>query len=162
MTVRIYNTPTPAEHLLKDITSELTPAAGIAGKLRGEVSVDRPVITVEGTWNGGNYAFIADFARYYYIVNRDLLTKDLTVLYLESDPLMSFASSIGNLPIQVLRTQLQPSEGSTKGYDVYIADPKMQTEARKIYIRYEDPSFDFSYPDEPNSATYQYVLGVIG
>lgn len=162
MTVRIYNTPTPAEHLMKDIAGELTPAAGIAGKLRGEVSVDRPVITVEGTWNVGNYAYIPDFARYYYIVNRDLMTKDLTVLYLESDPLMSFASSIGSLSIQVLRTEKKADEGTTAGYDVYIADPKMQTEARKIYIRYEDPSFDFSYPDEPNAATYQYVLGVIG
>lgn len=162
ITVHIYNTPTAPEHLYKDITTVISPAAGYTGDVRGDISVDAPVILIQATILSGNYVYIPEFGRYYWITDRNIERTDLTELTLRSDPLMSFASSIVNLPIQVTRAQLQPAEGSTAGYDVYIADGKMQTEARKIYIRYEDPSFDFTYPDEANSATYQYVLGVIG
>lgn len=123
MTVHIYNTPTPAEHLTKDITSELTPAAGIAGKLRGNVSVDHPVITIEGTWKTGNYVYIPDFARYYFIEpDRDLTTKDMTTISLISDPLMSFSAGILSLPILATRCeQAAVSEGDT-GYNSHLPD----------------------------------------
>lgn len=144
MTVHIYNTPTPAEHLTKDITSELTPAAGIAGKLRGNVSVDQPVITIEGTWNSGNYVYIPDFARYYYITNRDLITKDLTVLYLESDPLMSFAAAISSLPIMAARTEKQATDTDPAGYNSMLFDGRQKSLVRHQIQRKLIMSFSWS------------------
>lgn len=162
ITVHVYNTPTSPEHLYKDLSTVISPAAGYTGDVRGDISVDAPVVLIQATILSGNYVYIPEFGRYYWITDRNIERTDLTELTLRSDPLMSFASEIRQLPIQVIRTEKKADEGTTAGYDVYIADTKMQTEARKIYIRYEDPSFDFSYPDEPNAATYQYVLGVIG
>lgn len=125
MTVHIYNTPTSPDHLIKDVTSvgvELTPAVGVSGAVRGEMVIDRPVVEITGSWRDGNYAYIPDFDRYYYIKSRDLTRKDLTILVLESDPLMSFAVGIRSLPILATRCeQAAIAEGDT-GYNSHLAD----------------------------------------
>lgn len=124
MTVHLYNVPESPEHLTKTCTADtrITPADGVSGAVRGAVSIDRPVVEIQGSYPGGNYCYIPDFARYYYITDRDLERKDLTVLQLESDPLMSFAAGILLLPVLTTRCeQAAVSEGDV-GFNAHLPD----------------------------------------
>lgn len=167
MTVHIYNTPTASEHLIKDVTSagvELTPAVGVSGAVRGEIVIDRPIVEITGSWRDGNYAYIPDFGRYYYIRSRDLTQKDLTVMLLESDPLMSFAAAIQGLPVYVTRTEQEAKEANHNcGWNSYLHDSAVQRTVREFTIVTSDPYIPaFEYPDKSYDTEYQYILGVIG
>lgn len=164
MTVHIYNTPTAPEHLYKDVSDDvrLTPEAGIGGAVRGAVVVDNPVVTVEGTWKSGNYCYIPDFGRYYYIIERDLERKDLTVLYLQSDPLMSFASQILDQTILVNRCTKKAEPGDPAGYNSYLHDGQIRISSQSYYREFAVPGISFEYPTNYNNVTPQYILGVIG
>lgn len=133
MTVHLYNTPTAPEHLYKDVSDDvrLTPEIGVSGAVRGAISIDAPVVELSGSWRTGNYAYIPDFGRYYWIRGRDLERKDLTVLVLESDPLMSFASQIITLPIHVNRCEKQALYSGDIGYNGMIPDPRQIVLARQ-------------------------------
>lgn len=120
--IKVYNTPTSSDHLTKDLTSTGVYIGSYKGTVRGEISVDAPEITVEATLETGNYCEIIDFGRYYYIRDRKILRTGLTVLRLESDPLMSFAAGIRSLPILATRCeQAAVSEGDV-GYNAHLPD----------------------------------------
>lgn len=131
MTIHIYNTPTAPEHIYKDISTVITPADGVSGAVRGAISIDAPVVELSGSWRTGNYAYIPDFGRYYWIRGRDLERKDLTVLVLESDPLMSFSGQILDLPVLVDRCEKQALFAGDIGYNGMIPDPRQIVLARQ-------------------------------
>lgn len=130
ITVHVYNTPTAPEHLYKDLTTEISPAAGYTGDVRGEISVDAPVVLLQATILTGNYVHIPEFGRYYWITDRNIERTDLTELTLQSDPLMSFASQIVSLPILASRTQKQSTDTDPVGYNSMLYDGNQKTLVR--------------------------------
>ena len=83
----------------KDIVlnKSLSTIATLSGEFRATVDALRPTIIVDGAVASNvNYAYIADFGRYYYVADRQELTKDLTELSLYTDVLQSFATQLAN------------------------------------------------------------------
>lgn len=165
MNVTIYNTSTGAEHVVKDISAG-TVVGSYSGDVRGEVSVEQPVIEIEATITTGNYAYIDAFGRYYWITERNVIRTGLTELYLKSDPLFTFWQSgqLQTLPIYVTRSEQQPTESNGNcGFNTYIPDRFVQKTARTFTIVKIDTSIPkFEYPDEELNTAKQYILGVIG
>lgn len=163
MNVTIYNTPTAAEHVVKDISSTV---GTYAGNARGEISVDRPVIEIEDTILTGNYAYISEFGRYYWISERNVLRTGLTELVLHSDALFTFwqTGQLQTLPIYVTRSEQQPTEVNANcGFNTYVPDRYVQKTARTFSIVKIDTTVPkFEYPDSALSTERQYILGVIG
>lgn len=137
MTLTIYNVESDPDHLQQTL-----PASAVGtytGAARDPVSVDAPVIMVQAQILTGNYAYIPEFGRYYWIREKNVLRNDLSVLTLESDPCMSFAAGIKGLPVYALRTSRRAnSTAETTGYNADIPDSKVQCEqaarCRNIYI----------------------------
>lgn len=165
MDVTVYNTPTGAEHVVKDISAG-TVINTYKGDVRGEVSVDQPIIIVEATVTTGNYAYIDVFGRFYWIRERNVIRTGLTELVLKSDPLFSFwqTSQIQTLPIYVTRSEQRPQESNgNNGYNTYIPDRFVQKTARTFTIVKKDTNIPkFEYPDSALNTDRQYILGVIG
>lgn len=163
MTLHIYNTTTDPEHAIKDLSNVVSPAGGYQGNVRDAVSIDRPVIMVQATITTGNYAYIPDFGRYYWILEKTVVRTGLTQLILQSDPLHSFYAQYAALPLYVTRCEQTANENNPHGYNTYIRDSTIQKTAREFTIVKNDPNFSkFEYPDNPGQNVYQYILGVIG
>lgn len=137
MTLTVYNVQSDPDHLQQTL-----PASAVGtytGAARDPVSVDAPVISVQAQILTGNYAHIPEFGRYYWIREKNVLRNDLTVLTLESDPCMSFATGIKALPVYALRTsKLALSESDVTGYNADIPDSRIPCEqaarSKNIYI----------------------------
>ena len=165
MIVTVYITGSDPQHVVKDLT---TVVGSYAGDVRGEVSVDRPVVLIQATIETGNYVYIDEFDRYYWITDRNIVRTDLTELTLRSDPLMTFGRSstspLYGLPIYVTRTEQQAAEANSScGWNAYIPDRTVQKTARTFTKVTVDPYIPkFEYPDSALSTERQYILGVIG
>lgn len=104
MNVTIYNVPSDPKHMQQTLPAAI---GTYSGALREPVSVDQPVITLQAQITVGNYAYISDFGRYYWIREKNVLRDQITVLTLDSDPLMSFAQGILQLPAYVYRSSAE-------------------------------------------------------
>ena len=163
MTFDIYNTTTAPEHLYKDISTVISPAAGYSGAVRGELSVDMPTVRIEAAITTGNYVKIRELGRYYWITERNVIRDGLTELTLKSDPLMSFASQILTLPIYVTRTEQRATEEKPLGWNSYLHDSNIPKTSREFTIIKIDTTIPkFEYPDSSVPDSRQYVFGVIG
>lgn len=142
MTVYVYNTPTGTEHMKKDISSQI---GEYSGSVRGSVVVESPVILLNATLLSGNYAYIPDFGRYYYIRSKNIVRKDLTEVQLEVDVLMSYQQQILNARCICARRV------SKESADRYIPNSGYKTRVYKILGSIDAPSeggaleFDSSY-----------------
>lgn len=137
MTVNLYNINTAPDHLRQNVP--VTPAATYTGTARAPVSVDGPYVLIQAQITTGNYVYIPEFSRYYYITDRDIIRDDLTGLQLKSDPLTSFASLIDNLPVYARRTSKRAeTTDTTAGYNADIPDNQtvceQGTRCRNIFI----------------------------
>ena len=123
MTVHVYDTNSAPDDLYKDLSTVISPAGtGYAGEVRGEISLESPDVLVADTVTAGNYAYIPDFARYYYIRQKQVIREGLTLLQLESDPLMSAAGTIITLPIVADRSAVETTEDTQAGCNAYLPD----------------------------------------
>lgn len=113
MTIYIYNTVSDEKHLMKDITNKVGEHSGV---VRGEIDIQFPTVTVNATLKEGNYAYIPDFGRYYWIREKTVIREGISSVSLESDPLMSFAAQILQLRAYVTR--------SSYNYNMDMADRK--------------------------------------
>lgn len=104
MNVTIYNVPSDPKHMQQTLPAAI---ATYSGAVREPVSVDQPVITLQAQITVGNYAYISDFGRYYWIREKNVLRDQITVLTLDSDPLMSFAQGILQLPAYIYRSSAE-------------------------------------------------------
>lgn len=87
MQIILYQNTSPDNKIHKSLSQVLS----LSGVLRGESNVTNPVIRIEGAaLPDFNYAYIPDFARYYY--RRDVRAVRATIfdISLECDALMSF------------------------------------------------------------------------
>lgn len=162
ITVHVYDTPTAPEHLYKDINTVISPAGGYIGDVRGDISVDTPVILLQATILTGNYVHIPEFGRYYWITDRNIERTDLTELTLRSDPLMSFAGQILGLDILVERCTKQAQQGDPAGYNSLLPDGRIPITSQSYYREFVIPGLSFAYPTGYGTSVNQYILGVIG
>lgn len=75
--------------------------------LKDGCSIDKPVISFSAPANIAatlNYAYIADFGRYYWITDRNSTTNGVVELTLESDPWTSFATQLRGVTATVDRS----------------------------------------------------------
>lgn len=102
--------------------------APMIGILREESSILAPVITVEGNaglFKSVNYAYIAEFDRYYYVEDVASIRNDLTQIAMRVDVLMSYKQQIRASSALVKRNAYQYNlllnDGSLAAYaDGYV------------------------------------------
>lgn len=121
MKIIIYDTPTAENHIRKDLSDVV---GEWNGAVRGEIDVVNPEILIDGTITTGNYAYIPDFGRYYWLREKTVVRENLSMVRLESDPLMSFSADIYGLDAYVFR--------SSANYNMDMADSRTP---RVVYDR---------------------------
>lgn len=94
MELQIYNNNSNTNVVNKNITLVDT----LNFTLKSENSILQPTLLVK-KYRQGNYCFIKEFKRYYYISDIKLLTGGLYQLQLEIDVLMSYKEVIMSRPI---------------------------------------------------------------
>lgn len=75
----------------------------LTGYMKTPSSIIDPVITVKASPIGYNYAYVSDFSRYYFI-NDIVYSMGEWSIYLSSDPLASFKTTLGGLTAYVIRS----------------------------------------------------------
>ena len=91
MDILLYNNTSERNALTKTLTNQTT----YTGVLKDNCSVVNPTfILYESNPTGFNYAYISEFARYYYIVDMVSTSNGMWEITLMCDVLMSFSSDI--------------------------------------------------------------------
>ena len=129
------------------MNKSLTQIASVDCDIKEPVNKESPEIYVSGNLIGVNYAYIAEFGRYYFVypTGEHAIT---TRLQLESDPLMSFKAGILASPAVVARNPWH--------FDLYVPDNNLPIEARTASAVLKFPGRDF---DGTNNT---YILTTIG
>lgn len=94
MELQIYNNNSNTNVVNKNITLVDT----LKFTLKSENSILQPILIVK-KYSQGNYCYIKEFKRYYYIADIKLLPGGLYQLQLEIDVLMSYKEIIMTQPI---------------------------------------------------------------
>ena len=94
MELKIYNNNSNNNVLNKNMTLVDT----LEFNLKIDNSILQPVLVLKN-YNKGNYCYIKEFGRYYYITDIKLLTGGLYQLQLDVDVLMTYKDVIINNPI---------------------------------------------------------------
>ena len=132
MTIKFYNNLSDKIVVDKNITQL---GADVTGTLRENCSIIDPVIKVEGTVGSNittcNYAYISEFARYYYITNIVCVGK-LFEVHMHVDVLMSFRGDIRSNNAVVSRQEKQ--------YNLYLQDGVFKEQANPHYEIKQFPS----------------------
>lgn len=94
------------------VTKTLSNPRTLNGTLRQETSIKTPIITIAGDENTPffNYAYIEDFARYYFITDIKSVRNGVWEISFLCDVLMSFKNDILNAHAVIDQTQ---------EYDIY-------------------------------------------
>ena len=113
MDIKLYYNTSDNKTIRKNLINEFS----LSGTLRDSCSLLGPVINIESSnVLRFNYAYIPDFQRYYFVKEITNLRKNIWILELEVDPLMSFKGDILALQV-VVDKQSSDSIG-----DEYIDD----------------------------------------
>ena len=120
----------------------------LTGTLRDESSIVDPVILVEHNKPiSANYAYIAEFNRYYYIRDIESVRAGLWRISMHTDVLKTFSEGILNSPCIVAK--------SSSKYNLYLNDPDYKCQQNDIVM-----TIDF--PQGFNIAGSYYVLTCLG
>lgn len=115
MTINLYNTRSENNQLWKDLTS----IGSYTGTLRNESNVVHPAVLIEAeNLSSANYAYIPEFKRYYYVREIVSYRTGLWLVYMDSDPLMSFAGEIRNMSVVL-------EESESASIDNYLLDSRV-------------------------------------
>lgn len=130
------------------VTKSITLLTSMTGTLRENCSIVDPVITVENINNAiaavCNYAFIPQFARYYFVRNITLSGK-LWIISMHVDVLASFQTPLKSLDAVIARNENR--------YNLYLQDGFFKT--------YQNPHV--SIKQFPAGFTnHSYILAVAG
>lgn len=105
MKLQIYNNNSNTNVLNKNITLVNT----LDFSLKTDNSILQPVLILKN-YNSGNYCYIEQFKRYYYITDIKLLTGGLYQLQLEVDVLMTYKDIIMKNPISTRKIVKIPND----------------------------------------------------
>lgn len=115
------------------------------GTLRDKCSIISPIIQVQLVELTKicqcNYAYIADFGRYYYIDDVVGEYNSIVTLYMRSDPLMSFKKPILDLDVVALRNEYN--------YSYKLVDEKLPSKCdvniKRLYGHFDRPKGELNY-----------------
>lgn len=145
MKLKLFNNLSDKIVVDKNITQI---GSDLNGTLRENCSVIDPVIKVEGIVGSNlpiyNYAYIEEFARYYYITNI-VCVGNLFELHMHVDVLMSYRGDI--------RTNNAVISRQEKNYNLYLQDGVFKTYSQP---HYEIKQFGNGFRD------FQFVFCVAG
>lgn len=145
MTIKLYNNLSDKIVVDKNITQLGT---DLTGTLRENCSVIDPVIKVEGIVGSNlpatNYAYISEFARYYYITNI-VCAGNLFELHMHVDVLMSYRGDIRSNNAVVSRQEKQ--------YNLYLQDGVFKEQANPHYEIKKFPS---------GFTSFNFILAISG
>lgn len=120
----------------------------LSGTLRDESSIVDPVILVEHDDPiSANYAYIAQFRRYYYIKNIESVRTKLWRITMHCDVLKTFSEGILSSPCIVAK--------SSSRYNLYLNDPDYKCVQQDIIMTQD-------FPSGFNIAGSYYVLTILG
>ena len=86
-------------------------------RLKENTSEHDPVILLEGSNFGYNYAYIGSFGKYYFVRDIVSVANNLTEYHLTEDPLATYKTEIGNTRAHIVF--------SSTNYDVMAVDPRI-------------------------------------
>ena len=89
----------------------------VSCKLKSPCSIKNPELLISGDVFGYDYAYIADFGRYYFVNDVVSESKGLTRYILEEDSMASNKTAIGSTVARIAF--------ASTGYDKYIPDPRL-------------------------------------
>ena len=113
MELQIYNNNSNTNVLNKKITLVNT----LEFNLKADNSILQPILILK-KYSAGNYCYIKEFKRYYYITDIRVLTGGLYQLQLEVDILMTYKDKIMTNPITTQKIVQIPNEVDFNGlYD---------------------------------------------
>lgn len=147
MTVTLYNNKSPANVLNKDYEAVLQDP--VTATARGAVDIDRPVLLLSCCVLNFNYFYVSEFGRFYNVTSRSLVPGEHILVTGESDPLESFAASVGSLECLIVRAE-DPSMRERYFTDQCIPIPA-------------DPQYEVIEGEEIISSlsSGMYVIGVV-
>ena len=145
MKLKLYNNLSDKIVVDKNITQI---GSDLNGTLRENCSVIDPVIKVEGVVGSNlpicNYAYIEEFARYYYITNI-VCVGNLFELHMHVDVLMSYRGDIRSNNAVVSRQEKQ--------YNLYLQDGVFKEQANPHYEIKKFPS---------GFTSFNFILAISG
>lgn len=144
MTVALYTNNSEINRVDKDIETLIT----LSGTLKEDSSIIDPVITmsdIDEYIPAANYAWIAEFERFYFITNVESIRNNLWRLTLHVDVLYTFASSI--------RANSALIERNENEYDLLLNDGLFKTQQNPRIAQFPFPS-GFNH--------WNFVLAVAG
>lgn len=141
-----------AESNRLDKTDYLEKIYELDGTLRDKCSIISPIIQVQLVELTKicqcNYAYIADFGRYYYIDDVVGEYNSIVTLYMRSDPLMSFKDPILDLDVVALRNEYN--------YSYKLIDEKLPSKCEWDIKTDEFSSFHSFYPTNGDFTVSMY------
>lgn len=130
MTIKLYKVLDDPKNVNKTLTDELV----VTGVARDPVNITAPVIEVEAdnsTLAGYNYAYIEDYARFYF-VNPTNDSWNLNTLFLRCDILSSAKAWLLARTATITRNE--------RLYQSYLSDPEFSTYAYTNIVTKAFPS----------------------
>ena len=120
----------------------------LTGYLRDSSSIVDPDIEIANAGViAGNYFYIHEFGRFYFLRDDPVKYANLTVLQLHTDVLKSFAASLLGSPCIIAKNSYR--------YNMFLNDDEFKAESNPIFNVYKYPrGFDLS--------NAKFVLGIIG
>lgn len=116
------------------------------GTLRENCSIIDPKILVNVELSEGNYAYIEEFGRYYFINNITSAGLGLWIIEMHVDVLYTYRTEIGALNAVIKRQELL--------WNIYLDDPNFKVYNNKLI---QTKTFPNGFNDSP-----QFVLTVAG
>lgn len=161
MSLNLYKFTGDRKQVLKDSNHGAALIETINGSWRADTDILKPVITIEPTETSTiakickecNYAYLADFGRYYYIEDIVALPGSVLELHLSIDVLMSWATEI-----LALNEGIVARNGEARNSNLYLDDAE-------IHI-YNNPNIQtYKFTPAAGSLTFgqqSFVLAVAG
>ena len=133
MDITLYNCSTEPNRL--DKSSFLTSVLAVTNAAANtELGIEKPVLIIESTadLSNVNYAYIADFGRYYNVRQGSAPVNNMWRFDCDVDVLMTYKNEIGALKGVVSRNK--------DNYDMYLKDDRIPVSARKSLTIKKFPS----------------------
>lgn len=144
MTINIYTETHPVNYIKKDGVPSGN--VGLSGSLvEGTNVVDPDILIESATLPTGNYAYITEFNRYYYIKNVESVKNGLWRLKMHVDVLKTYANQI--LANSVIAAR------SASNYNLNLNDSQYKAYANPHVMKRVFPS---------GFNTWQFVLALLG
>ena len=148
MTLVLYKTQDEKNKLNKNLSQ----IASLTGTLRSECSIINPILDIQADLIEGNYIYINEFKRYYFIDEIISLRNGYWEVHCSVDVLMSYKNNILQLKGILSR--------SSNKYNSYLQDPSRLTQQNMSTYFIEFPKeFDHYLYLMVTSGSYDNIEG---